>query len=145
MGYAKSARNWGEYLNVPVALVEKRRVDNAEHPEVLSIIGDVKDRNVLIVDDEVNTGGSVMNAVNLVRDNGAKDVYLAFTHGFLTDLTIERFMKMNLKEIILTNTIPQEEKHILPNMSILSVAPMLGEVIRRAHLGQSVGVLFDEA
>ncbi len=144
LGYAKQARNWGEALHVPVALVEKRRVDNAENPEVLSIIGDVRGRNVLLVDDEVNTGGSVVNAVSTLRDNGARDIYLAVTHGFFTQKTIERFLELDLKEIILTNTIPQAPEFILPNMTVLSVGPLLGEVIQRAHLGQSVGVLFDE-
>lgn len=144
LGYAKQARNWGQKLNVPVALVEKRRVDNAERPSVVSIIGTVEGRNVLLVDDEVNTGGSVVNAFNTLRENGAKDVYLAFTHGFFTDLTKERLSQINLKEIILTNTIVQPEKYILPNMTVLSVGPLLAEVILRAHQGRSVGELFDE-
>ncbi|NOK85879.1 MAG: ribose-phosphate diphosphokinase [Chloroflexi bacterium AL-W] len=144
LGYAKQARNWGERLNVPVALVEKRRVDNAERPEALSIIGSVADRNVLLVDDEVNTGGSVVNAVQVLRDNGAKDIYLAFTHGFFTEKTMQRFHELNFKEIILTNTIQQPTKYLLPNMKVLSVGPMLAEVIKRAHEGRSVGELFDE-
>lgn len=144
LGYAKQARNWGERLNVPVALVEKRRVDNAERPEALSIIGSVEGRNVLLVDDEVNTAGSVMNAVQVLRDNGAKDIYLAFTHGFFTEKTMERFKALDFKEIILTDTIAQPPEHILPNMKVLSVGPMLAEVIKRAHYGRSVGELFDE-
>lgn len=144
LGYAKQARNWGERLGVPVALVEKRRVDNAERPEVMSLIGSVEGQNVLLVDDEVNTGGSVVNAVKVLRESGAKDIYLAFTHGFFTDKTIERFKEMQLKEIILTNTLPIPEKHIMPNMTIVSVGPMLAEVILRAHEGRSVGELFDE-
>jgi ribose-phosphate pyrophosphokinase len=144
LGYAKQARNWGERLDVPVALVEKRRVDNAERPEALSIIGSVQGRNVLLVDDEVNTGGSVVNAVQVLRDNGAKDIYLAFTHGFFTEKTMHRFQDLDLKEIILTNTIQQPEKYLLPNMKVLSVGPMLAEVIKRAHEGRSVGELFDE-
>jgi ribose-phosphate pyrophosphokinase len=144
LGFAKQARNWGEKLDVPVALVEKRRVDNKERPEALSIIGSVEDRNVLLVDDEVNTGGSVVNAVQVLRDYGAKEIYLAFTHGFLTDITFERLKKLKLKEIILTNTICLDHDKMLPNMTILSVAPMLAEVILRAHEGRSVGELFDE-
>ena len=144
LGYAKQARNWGEKLNVPVALVEKRRTDNLEQPEALSIIGSVEGRNVLLVDDEVNTGGSVVNAVKVIRENGAKDIYLAFTHGFLTDLTMKRLAALDLKEVILTNTMEQADSHVLPNMTILSVGPMLAEVIRRAHQGRSVGELFDE-
>ncbi len=144
LGYAKQARNWGERLNVPVALVEKRRVDNAERPEALSIIGSVEGRNVLLVDDEVNTGGSVKNAAVVLRENGAKDIYLAFTHGFFTEKTVSRFEEIGFKEIIMTNTIVQPEKYSLPNVTVLSVGPMLGEVIKRAHLGQSVGELFNE-
>ena len=144
LGYAKKARNWGEKLDVPVALVEKRRVDNAERPEALSIIGSVEGRNVLLVDDEVNTGGSVVNAVKVVQDNGARDLYLAFTHGFFTDVTRQRLSQLDLKEIILTNTIEQPPDRILPNMTILSVGPLLAEVIKRAHLGRSVGELFNE-
>ncbi len=144
LGYAKQARNWGEKLGAPVALVEKRRVDNKESPQVMSIIGSVEGRNCLLVDDEVNTGGSVVNAVKVLRDNGAKDMYLAFTHGFFTDVTYHRLRELELKEIILTNTIPQPKHKQLSNMAVLSVAPMLAEVIRRAHRGESVGVLFDE-
>ena len=144
LGYAKEARNWGERLGAPVALIEKRRIDNAERPEVLSVIGNVQGRNVILVDDEVNTGGSVVNAVDVLRANGGKDVYLAFTHGFLTEKTFERLEKLDLKEIILTNTIPQTHSKRLPNMTVLSVGPLLAEVILRAHQGRSVGELFNE-
>ena len=144
LGYAKPARNWGEALDVPVALVEKRRVDNAERPEVMSIIGSVEGRNVLLVDDEVNTGGSIVNAVQVCREFGAKDVYLAFTHGFFTDVTYERLRQLNVKEIILTDTIYQPQAKRLPNMTVLSVGPLLAEVMERAHEGRSVGELFNE-
>lgn len=144
LGYAKQARNWGEKLGVPVALVEKRRVDNKENPEALSVIGSVEGRNVLLVDDEVNTAGSVVNAVKVIRENGAKDVYLAFTHGFLVDKSFQRLRALDLKEIITTNTLPIDKDKILPNMTVLSVGPMLAEVIKRAHEGRSVGELFDE-
>lgn len=143
LGYAKQARNWGEALGVPVALVEKRRVDNAERPEVMSIIGSVEGRNVLLVDDEVNTGSSIVNAVNICRENGCKDVYLAFTHGFMTPKTFEKLKPLGLKEIILTDTIAQIPD-ALPNMTVLSVGPLLGEIIARAHQGRSVGELFNE-
>lgn len=144
LGYAKPARNWGEALGAPVALVEKRRVDNAERPEVMSIIGSVEGRNVLLVDDEVNTGGSIVNAVNVCRENGARDVYLAFTHGFLTKLTYDRLSNLGAKEIILTDTIDQPAEKRLPNMTVLSVGPLLAEVMMRAHEGRSVGELFNE-
>ncbi len=144
LGFAKQGRNWAAALDVPLAFVEKRRVDNAERPEALSLIGDVKDKNVLLVDDEVNTAGSIVNAVNVVREAGARDVYFAFTHAFLSDIAYERLAALNLKEIIFTNTLTIPKEKRLPNMTILSVAPMLSEVILRAHEGRSVGELFNE-
>ncbi len=144
LGFAKQGRNWAETLDVPLAFVEKRRVDNAERPQALSLIGDVQGKNVLLVDDEVNTAGSIVNAVNVVREAGAKDVYFAFTHAFLADVAYERFASLNLKEIIFTNTLPIPARKKLPNMTVLSIAPLLTEVILRAHEGRSVGELFKE-
>jgi ribose-phosphate pyrophosphokinase len=144
LGFAKQGRNWAEKLGVPLAFIEKRRVDNAENPRALSLIGDVEGCNVLLVDDEVNTAGSIVNAVNVVRESGAADVYFAFSHGFLTERSIERLGSLALREIIFTNTLPLAPEHRLENMTILSVAPMLSEVIKRAHEGRSVGELFNE-
>lgn len=144
LGFAKQGRNWAERLGVPLAFIEKRRVDNAERPQAMSLIGDVRGKDVLLVDDEVNTAGSLVNAVQVVRDEGAKDVSFAFTHFFYTDIAIERFRKLDMKEIIFTNTLPVPIEKRLPNMTILSIAPLLAEVILRAHEGRSVGELFDE-
>lgn len=144
LGFAKQGRNWAEKLGVPLAFVEKRRVDNAESPKALSLIGEVKDKNVLLVDDEVNTAGSIVNAVNVVRDYGAKDVLFAFTHSFFSPEAYKRLASLDLREIIFTNTLPLPNNRKLPNMTVLSVAPLLGEVILRAHEGRSVGELFDE-
>lgn len=144
LGFAKKGRNWAEKLQTPLVIIEKRRTGNDARSEALSIIGDVRDKNVLLVDDEVLTGGSVVNAVNLVREEGARDIYLAFTHAYLAGEAVERLRKLDLKEIITTNTLPIPEEKRLPNMTVLSVAPLLGEVIRRAHEGRSVGELFNE-
>jgi len=144
LGFAKEGRNWGERLNVQTAFIEKRRVDNAERPQALSLVGDVAGKNVMLVDDEVNTASSIVNAVDVVRNNGAKDVYFAFTHPFLTEKAFTRLGSLNLKQIFFTNTLHVPQEQLLPNMTVLSVAPMLGEVILRAHEGRSVGELFDE-
>ena len=144
LGFAKQGRNWAETLGVPLAFVEKRRTSNAESPRALSLIGSVKDKNVLLVDDEVNTGGSVVSAVNVVRDYGARDVLFAFTHPFFSDQAYERFAALDLREIIFTNTLAIPQARKLPNMTVLSIAPLLGEVILRAHEGRSVGALFNE-
>jgi ribose-phosphate pyrophosphokinase len=144
LGFAKQGRNWAAELKTPLAFVEKRRVDNAERPEALALIGDVAGKNVLLVDDEVNTAGSIVNAVNVVRKAGAKDVYFAFSHAFLSGKAFQRFEELGLKEIIFTNTLPVPVEKRLPNMTVLSVAPLLSEVILRAHEGRSVGELFKE-
>jgi len=144
LGFAKQGRNWAAALGCPLAFVEKRRIDNKERPEALSLIGDVSGKNVLLVDDEVNTAGSVVNAVRVVREAGAREVYFAFTHGFLSDTAFTRLAEADLAEIIFTNTLPIAAEKRLPNMTILSIAPMLSEVILRAHEGRSVGELFNE-
>ncbi len=144
LGFAKKGRNWAQILGVPLAFVEKRRIDNAENPSALSLIGDVAGKNVLLVDDEVNTAGSIVEAVNVVREHGARDVLFAFTHPFFSDKAYERFAGLDLREIIFTNTLPIPQEKVLPNMTVLSIAPLLGEVILRAHEGRSVGALFNE-
>ena len=144
LGFSKKGRNWAERLGTPHAIVEKRRVDNGENPDVLSIIGDVHNRNVLLVDDEVLTAGSAGQAVSAIREHGARDVYFAFTHPLMPSEGYERLARLNLKRIICTNTLPIPDACHLPNMTVLSVAPLLGEVILRAHAGRSVGELFDE-
>jgi ribose-phosphate pyrophosphokinase len=144
LGFAKKARNWAEKLGTPLAIVEKRRMFNTGQAEALAIIGDVEGKNVLLVDDEVLTGGTIVKAVEAIRERGAKDIYLVFSHALLKDKAFERLADLNLKEIITTNTVPLPPEKILPNMTIKSIAPMLGEVIYRAHFGLSVGELFNE-
>lgn len=144
LGFAKKTRNWAESLDAPMAIVEKRRIDNADNPHALSIIGDVHGKNVLLVDDELVTGSSVASAVKTVREHGALDVYLAFTHPVLAPGSIERLDHLQLREIITTNTLEIQPERLLPNMTVLSIAPLIGEVIRRAHEGRSVGELFNE-
>lgn len=144
LGYVKKARNFAEKLGTPLAVVEKRRTFETGHSEALSLIGDVKGKNVLLVDDEVLTGGTIVNAVKTIREGGAKDIYLAFTHALLKDGAVERLRDIELKEIVTTNTVQLTPENILPNMTILSVAPLLGEVVLRSHQGRSVGELFKE-
>ncbi|MCY3935289.1 MAG: ribose-phosphate pyrophosphokinase [Chloroflexi bacterium] len=144
LGFAKKTRNWAESLNTPMAIVEKRRIDNADQPHALSIIGDVRGKNVLLVDDELVTGGSVASAVHTVREHGARDIYLAFTHPVFAPGSMQRLADLEIKEIITTNTLEVAPERLLPNMTVLSIAPLLGEVIRRSHEGRSVGELFNE-
>ena len=144
LGFAKKGRNFAQKLNLPMAFVEKRRVGHDAHAQAMSIIGDVRGRDVLIVDDEVDTAGSVSDAVRIVKENGADEVYLSFVHPVLSGSAVERLRTLPVKEIVMTNTIPIPESKRLPNMTILSVAPLLGEVMRRIHEGVSVGQMFNE-
>ncbi len=144
LGFAKRGRNYAQKLDMPLVVVEKRRTGNQDRTEVMSLIGDIEGMDAIIIDDECDTGGTLANAVNVVLDNGAKDVYVAFTHAVLSGPAVERLAKLPIKEIVTTNTLPiPPEKH-LPNMVVLSVAPLIGEVVKRAHEGRSVGELFDE-
>src|SRR5258708_9268459 len=144
LGFAKKARNYAVKLNMPLAFVEKRRTGNRDQPEVMGLIGEVEGKDVVMIDDECNTGSSLESAVKTVREYGANDVYLAFTHAVLSDPAVERLRNMKVKEIVTTNTIHIAPEKRLPNMQILSIAPLLGEVIMRAHDGRSVGELFNE-
>jgi ribose-phosphate pyrophosphokinase len=142
LGFAKKGRNFAQKLHIPMAFVEKRRTE--VDSEAVTLIGDVRGKNVLIVDDEVDTASSVSEAVNIVKEHGAEDVYLSFTHPTFSPPAIERLRELPIKEIATTNTIPISPEKMLPNITVLSVAPLLGEVIRRIHKGISVGELFNE-
>jgi ribose-phosphate pyrophosphokinase len=147
LGFAKKGRNYAADLDIPIAFIEKRRAGNDAKAEALTLIGDVKDRDVIIVDDEVDTGGSIAQAVNLVKGKGARDVYLVFVHPVLSSDGASRLASLPLKQIITTDTVPipsDKMEKLKDKITILSVADLLGEVIRRAHEGRSVGEMFNE-
>ncbi len=144
LGFAKRGRNFAAELNLPLAFVEKRRIGNRNDREALSLIGTVAGKDVIIVDDLVDTAGSIQEAVQLVKSNGAKDVFITFTHPVLSDPATERLRSLPITEIVTTDTIPIPPEKMLPNMTVLSVCELLGEVIVRSHEGRSVGELFNE-
>jgi ribose-phosphate pyrophosphokinase len=147
LGFAKKGRNFAATLAAPIAFIEKRRTGKDDKPEALTLIGQVGDRDVIIVDDEVDTGGSVVQAVDLVKAHGARRVYLVFVHPILSSNAAERLGELSIAEIITTDTVPisaEKRARLGDKLKILSVAPLLGEVIRRAHEGRSVGEMFDE-
>lgn len=147
LGFAKKGRNYALDLDVPIAFIEKRRTGNDAKAEALTLIGDIKGRDVIIVDDEVDTGSSTSQAVEVVRKNGARDIYLAFIHPIFSKSCVERLVDLPIKQMITTDTvsIPAEKMKLLnERITVLSIAPMLGEVIRRAHQGRSVGEMFNE-
>ncbi|MCI0579104.1 MAG: ribose-phosphate pyrophosphokinase [Chloroflexi bacterium] len=144
LGFAKRGRNYAAELDLSLAFVEKRRVSDGTGREALTLIGEVADKDVVIVDDLVDTAGSIKEAVHLVKQRGANDVYVTFAHPVLSDPATERLRSLPIKEIVTTDTIPIPPEKMLLNITVLTVAQLLGEVILRSHEGRSVGELFNE-
>jgi ribose-phosphate pyrophosphokinase len=147
LGFAKKGRNYALDLDLPIAFIEKRRTGNDANAEALTLIGDVTDRDVIVVDDEVDTGGSIAQAISVVKNHGARDVYLAFIHPIFSRNAAQRLAELPIQRIITTDTVSIPEEKIKPledRLTVLSIAPMIGEVIRRAHEGRSVGEMFNE-
>ena len=144
LGFAKDGRKYADLLGLPLAFVEKRRLGNGERREALTLIGDVEGKDVIIVDDLVDTAGSITEAVQTCKANGARDAYVAFTHPVLSGPAFDRLATADIKEIITTDTLPISADKMLDNITVLSTAKLLGEVIIRSHEGRSVGELFNE-
>ena len=147
LGFAKRARNFAERLNVPLAAVEKRRVPENAKTEALRLVGEVDGCDVLLIDDEVDTGGSVAQAVELLVKSGARNIYMVFVHAVLSDPAVDRLAGLPLAGIITTDTIPipeEKRRKLGDKLTVLSVSSLLGEVIIRAHEGRSVGKMFNE-
>jgi ribose-phosphate pyrophosphokinase len=142
VGDAKRARNVADRLAVPLAIVEKRRISNEQRAEAVNIIGDVEGRNALVVDDEVDTGSTLVATVDMLRERGASDIYACCTHPVLSEPAVQRVEDSVIKELVVTDTIPLPEEKRLPKITVLSLAPLLGEAIQCIHTGRSVGALF---
>ena len=141
-GYAKRARNFAEQLNVPLAIVEKRRIGNDGRMESMGLIGSVLGRNALIVDDEIDTASSMMQAARVVKEQGARNVFAAATHAVLSGKAVERLSQGEISEVVLTDTLPLPPSKRLPCITVLSVAELLAGAILRIHEGRSVAELF---
>ena len=141
VGGIKTARAYAKFLGAHLAVVDKRRLDD-KRAEAMHIMGDVKDKYALIVDDMVATAGSLVEAVEAIKKAGAKDVYATITHPVLCGPAIERLKKSYIKELVVTNTIPIPKEKMLKNIKVLSVAPLLGEARKRIHEAESISVLF---
>jgi ribose-phosphate pyrophosphokinase len=146
IGATKRSRNFAQSLDVPLAVIEKRRIQltDGSRAESLNVIGEVKDKNCIIFDDEIDTAGTMIQAVHFLKSQGATDVYACVTHGVLSDPATERLKNAPLKEVVVTNTVPVPPHKRIDKLTVLSIAPLMGEVIRRIHLGVSVGELFNE-
>lgn len=147
LGFAKKGRTYAQLLHTGLAFVEKMRTTDINNPVSLTVIGDVKDRDVILVDDEVNTGGSMVHAVEILKEHQARNIYMVFIHPVLSENAVERLSQLPVKRFITTNTIPipPEKKALFGDrLVVLSISALLGEVILRANRGLSVGEMFNE-
>jgi ribose-phosphate pyrophosphokinase len=142
LGRAKDAASFGRLLSVPVAAGNKSRVSD-EKVEIDTIVGDVRGKRAIVLDDEIANGGTVAELLDRLRDQGVRDVSVVCTHGLFTGRAVQRFAgRSDVSEWITTDTVPLGSHVALPNLHVLSVAPLLGEAIRRIHYGESVSSLF---
>ncbi|MBN1643634.1 MAG: ribose-phosphate pyrophosphokinase [Dehalococcoidales bacterium] len=143
IGISKRARDFAARLNAPLAIIEKRRLGNDGKTEVLNIIGDVKDKTAIAFDDEIDTAGSIVNALNTIKEDGAKEVYACAIHPVFSGKAIDRLAQCLVKEVVVTDTIPVPPEKKLDKIVVLPIAPLLGEAIHRIHTGLSVGAMFE--
>jgi len=147
LGFAKKSRNYAERLGLPLAIVEKRRSGKDDATSALTLIGDVDDRDVIIFDEEVSTGSTIVSAVKICKEKGARDVVVLFIHPVFATNAVERLVSLPVREFVTTDTIPippEKKAKFGERLKIISVAPLLAEVIKRANQGRSVGELFNE-
>jgi len=142
LGFAKKARNFAEILQAPLAIVEKRRVGNEDKTELMNIIGEVAGKTAVIIDDEIDTAGSLLEAVSALVAEGAGAIYSCATHGVFSNGALERIEASPITEVIVTDTIPLPADANRDRVTVLSIAPLFGEAIKRIHRGESVGALF---
>ena len=142
LGSVNRARKIANRLDVPIAIIDKRR-PKPNVSEIMNIIGDIKDKNLLIIDDIIDTAGTLCNAANALKERGAKSVRACATHGILSGPAVERIRDSALDELILLDTIPLDDEKILPKIKVESVAPIFAQAIQRIYADQSVSTLFN--
>jgi ribose-phosphate pyrophosphokinase len=142
VGGIKGAWKFAEKLNAPLAIVDKKRSGDTQ-VQALALIGEVAGKNIVIPDDMIATGGTLVNAAKFLRENGAKDLYACGTHGVLSGGAVERIKTAGFKQVVMTNTIPLATEKQQPNYRHLSIARLFGEAILRIHKETSVSSLFE--
>ena len=143
IGITKKARDFANWISAPLAIVEKRRVGNEDRVESLNVIGSVDGRLAILFDDEIGAGGTMIAAAEAVIAAGAKEIYVVATHGVLPgDASTRLAEKPYIKEVVITDTVPLPADKVNSKIKVISIAPLLGEAIRRIHEGRSVGELF---
>lgn len=144
LGGVTRARNFADYLKLAIAIIEKRR-PKPNVSEVMNVIGDFEGKHCILVDDMIDTAGTICNAANYLKEHGAKNVSIAATHGVLSGEAIERLEKANVKEVVITDTIKLPENKKIDKIKQMSIAPLLAEAIRRINNYESISGLFEDA
>jgi ribose-phosphate pyrophosphokinase len=129
-------------MDAPLAIVEKRRIGNLDRTEVLNVIGDVKGKRAIIVDDEIDTAGTLIQIVNALQREGVTELYACATHAVLSGSAVDRIAESELREVVVTDSIPIPPEKRGGKIKVISLAPLIAEAIVRIHRGQSVGALF---
>jgi len=142
LGFAKRARTFAELLDAPLAVIEKRRIGNLDRAELMNVIGDVRGKRAIIVDDEIDTAGTLSEIVRALERENVSEIYACATHGVLSGPAVEKLRDSSILEVVLTDSVPLPAIKRLPKITTLSVAPLIGEAIKRIHRGESVGALF---
>ena len=143
IGISKRARDLAAKLNAPLAIIEKRRIGNVDQAETLNVIGAVEGKLALTVDDEIDTAGSLIGVASALRERGVKEIYSCCTHPVFSGPAIERIISSPVKEVVVTDTIPVPDEKRLDKITVLPIAPLLGEAIHRIHTGLSIGAMFE--
>jgi len=143
IGISKRARDLAAKLDAPLAIMEKRRIGNVDKTETLNVIGEVAGKVALTVDDEIDTAGSLVGVVSALEGRGAKEIYACCTHPVFSGQAIEKLASCPVKEVVVTDTIPITGDKKLDKITVLPMAPLLGEAIHRIHTGSSVGAMFE--
>ena len=142
-GSSKKAYKYAKHFGCPIALIDKRREGNDDQAIATSVIGNIEGKNALIFDDEVDTAGSIMETVNVIKKFGAKDVYVGCTHGILSGPAIDRIKTSELKELVMTNTVPLPEYKQIDKIRVVPISGLFAEAILRIHEEKSMGELVD--
>jgi ribose-phosphate pyrophosphokinase len=144
-GRVRVAERWTDVLGAPLAIIHKRRdPDIPNQVRVLEVVGDVKDRICVVVDDMIDTGGTIVKAAETLFDNGASEVIVAATHGILSDPARERLQESRISEVIVTDTLPISQDHRFDKLTVLSIAPLLATAINEVFTDGSVTKMFED-
>lgn len=142
-GSSKKAYKYAEHFNCPICLVDKRRDANDDRAISTSVIGDIEGKNALIFDDEVATAGSIIETAEVIKRFGAKDIYVGCTHGILAGPAIERIQNSEIKELVMTNTVPLPPEKQIDKIVVVSISELFAEAIKRINEATSIGELFE--